>query len=111
VTLRFLVDAQLPPALANWLRKRGHDADHVRDVMLGSQPDERIIAHAVKMGAVIITKDADFSHMSSKTPGCKVIWLRYGNSTSAGLLRSLEPVFEEIEQALADGQSLIEVRR
>ena len=109
--MRFLVDAQLPPALAQWLRKRGHDADHVRDVMLHAEPDERVIAYAVKAGAVIITKDADFRHLSLMTPGCNVVWLRYRNSASADLLRGLEPVFGEVEQALMDGQSLVEVRR
>jgi predicted nuclease of predicted toxin-antitoxin system len=111
VTLRFLVDAQLPPALVGWLRKRGHKAEHVRDAKLEAQPDDKIIAYAVKSGAVIITKDADFSYMSTTAPDCKVVWLRYGNSTSADLILSLEPVFAEIEQALTSGQSLVEVRR
>jgi predicted nuclease of predicted toxin-antitoxin system len=111
VTLRFLVDAQLPPALAAWLGKRGHQAEHVRDLMLDREPDERIIAYAVELGAVIITKDADFSRLSLTASRCQVVWLRYGNSTSTNLLLSLEPVFGEIEQALADGQNLVEVRR
>jgi len=29
--MRFLVDAQLPPALAQWLKERGHDATAARD--------------------------------------------------------------------------------
>ncbi|MGK6317981.1 DUF5615 family PIN-like protein [Sphingomonas sp. DT-204] len=27
--MRFLIDAQLPPALCGWLRERGHEAIHV----------------------------------------------------------------------------------
>ena len=27
--MRFLVDAQLPPALARWLAQEGHEAEHV----------------------------------------------------------------------------------
>jgi predicted nuclease of predicted toxin-antitoxin system len=109
--LRFLVDAQLPPALAGWLRKRGHAADHVRDLAFEQEPDERIVAYAVEVGAVIITKDADFSRLVLAMRGCQVVWLRYANSTSMDLLRSLEPVFGEIEQALLDGQTLVEVVR
>jgi len=30
--VKFLVDAQLPPMLADWLRKAGHEALHVQDV-------------------------------------------------------------------------------
>ena len=29
--MRFIIDAQLPPALARWLSERGHDAEHVAD--------------------------------------------------------------------------------
>ncbi|HOY58634.1 MAG TPA: DUF5615 family PIN-like protein [Verrucomicrobiota bacterium] len=28
--MRFLIDNQLPSALAHWLRERGHDAEHLR---------------------------------------------------------------------------------
>ncbi|WP_179045221.1 DUF5615 family PIN-like protein [Sphingobium lactosutens] len=30
--MKFLVDAQLPPALCRWLRDRGHDADYVSGI-------------------------------------------------------------------------------
>ena len=30
--MRFLVDAQLPPALARMIAEAGHEADHVIDV-------------------------------------------------------------------------------
>ena len=32
--MRFLVDAQLPPALADWLVERGYEAKAVRDLGL-----------------------------------------------------------------------------
>jgi predicted nuclease of predicted toxin-antitoxin system len=32
--LRFLVDQQLPPAMAAWLREQGFDAKHVREIDL-----------------------------------------------------------------------------
>lgn len=37
--MRFLVDAQLPPALARLLTARGHHADHVTDIGRGDAPD------------------------------------------------------------------------
>jgi hypothetical protein len=43
--------------------------------------------------------------------GCQVVWIRFGNSTSADLLRHLEPVVDQIERALAEGHNLIEVTR
>jgi predicted nuclease of predicted toxin-antitoxin system len=32
--MRFLVDNQLPPSLARWLRDRGHEAEHVFEIGL-----------------------------------------------------------------------------
>ena len=29
--MRFLIDAQLPPALARWITEHGHEAEHVLD--------------------------------------------------------------------------------
>lgn len=34
--MRFLIDAQLPPALARWLEGEGHQAEHVSDIGLAS---------------------------------------------------------------------------
>jgi predicted nuclease of predicted toxin-antitoxin system len=33
--MRFLIDAQLPPALVPWLAAKGHQARHVIDCGLG----------------------------------------------------------------------------
>jgi predicted nuclease of predicted toxin-antitoxin system len=40
--VKFLVDAQLPPALARWIEEKGHVAEHVRDVGLASATDDAI---------------------------------------------------------------------
>lgn len=40
--MRFLVDAQLPPALARWLASQGHQADHVGDLGLAAAMDRVI---------------------------------------------------------------------
>jgi predicted nuclease of predicted toxin-antitoxin system len=37
--VRFLIDAQLPPALARLLNDRAHVAEHVNDVGMGESPD------------------------------------------------------------------------
>ena len=107
--LRFIVDAQLPPRLAVWLRARGHEAFHVRELELTDRPDPDIIAKAKEIEAVIVTKDADFMHLTRLESSCSVVWIRFGNATSGDLLRSLEPIWQEIETALASGQRLVEV--
>ena len=62
--MKFLVDAQLPPALAHWLREGGHEAEHVEDTGLREANDGAIWAHAVQSGAIIVTKDEDFAARS-----------------------------------------------
>ena len=37
--MRFLVDAQLAPALARWLAGRGHTAKHVADLGMAGASD------------------------------------------------------------------------
>jgi predicted nuclease of predicted toxin-antitoxin system len=109
--LRFLVDAQLPPALATWLRQRGHEAHHVRDFGLQEAPDHEVAGKAFADGSIIVTKDSDFSRLSASSLGFRVLWLRLGNGTIKSLLQSLEPVMAEVEQAFAGGQQFVEVGR
>ncbi|WP_018949151.1 DUF5615 family PIN-like protein [Thioalkalivibrio sp. ALMg11] len=109
--MRFLVDAQLPPALARWRVDRGVEADHVADVGLLSASDKAIWAEATRTGAVILTKDEDFavwrSAGSSDQPA--VVWLRVGNTRKAALLQWFEPLLPRVLEALERGDLLIEV--
>ncbi|WP_231362877.1 DUF5615 family PIN-like protein [Thioalkalivibrio sp. ALJT] len=58
--MRFLVDAQLPPALARWLVDQGVEAEHVADVGMLEASDREIWAEALRTRAVIVTPgDAD----------------------------------------------------
>ena len=41
--MRFLVDAQLPPALAKWIADKGHSASAVRDQGLRNSDDGSIV--------------------------------------------------------------------
>ncbi len=67
--MRFLVDAQLPPALARWLVAQGHEADHVADLGLGGASDTAIWNLALRTGAVIVTKDEDFAQRQALSGG------------------------------------------
>ena len=50
--MRFLVDAQLPPALARWLVVAGHEAEHVFDQRMEAASDEAIWTRATEIRAV-----------------------------------------------------------
>jgi len=108
--VRFIVDAQLPPALAAWLTAQGHDAVHVFELPLIRADDSAIWQHALQTTAVIVTKDEDFAVMSQvRSPGPPVIWIRIGNTRKAELLRRVTTVWPLVVDALARGETLIEL--
>jgi predicted nuclease of predicted toxin-antitoxin system len=109
--MRFLVDAQLPPALARWLGERGLAATPVRDVGLRNSDDGSIWNFATAGGWTVITKDDDFVARCVDNAGAPpVVWLCIGNCTNRVLFAWLEPFLEEIKDSLAKGEKLIEVR-
>ncbi len=109
--MRFVVDAQLPPLLARWLREQGHEAQHVVDIQLAAADDGAIWSHCCAVAAVLLTKDDDFVGLKARTPlGPAVCWLRVGNSTNPALIDWFSKVFPQIVTAIEAGESLIEVR-
>lgn len=108
--MRFLVDAQLPLALARWLVAEGHEASHVLDHSMLEVRDTAIWAEAERLGAVIVSKDEDFVHLRTLRPeGPALVWVRVGNTTRHELLAWFAALLPEIEQALQAGERLIEV--
>lgn len=108
--MRFLVDAQLPPALARWLVERGHQSEHVVDHDLQSAPDRQIWDFALDNACVIVTKDEDFAQRRALTEvGPLIVWVRLPNSRRRDLLDWFEQVFPHILNALDCGETIVEV--
>jgi predicted nuclease of predicted toxin-antitoxin system len=112
--LNFLVDAQLPPALARWISGRGHEAIHVFDVFdiaLLKATDPDIWEHARQQNAVIISKDEDFVDrwLLDQTP-VVLIWIRKGNCSNRALLVWFEPLWPDTLKRLEQGERFIELR-
>ena len=108
--MRFIVDAQLPPALARWLVARGHEADHVADRQMQAASDAAIWDYALGVAAAIITKDEDFAQRKVLHGGGPVvIWIRLPNTRRQALLAWFETVLPDILSALERGETLIEV--
>ena len=60
-TWRFLVDENLTRLLAPPLLAAGYVAEDVRDVGLGSRPDNEVWAYAQAHDETLVTKDKDFA--------------------------------------------------
>ncbi len=59
--MKFLVDAQLPARLAEFLSRVGHDALHTSELPDGNRStDSQIARRADADGRVVVTKDRDF---------------------------------------------------
>lgn len=109
--MRFLVDNQLPGALATLLREQGHEAEHVLDLGLGQGKDNPIWQRAIAAQSVIITKDEDFAEWARRgRPGPSVVWLRVGNTSRRALLAWFTPLLPKILRELDAGTRLVEVR-
>jgi len=57
--MRFLVDESTGPAVAEWLRQRGHEAFSVYDEARGMDDDD-IIQKAFTENWILVTNDKDF---------------------------------------------------
>jgi predicted nuclease of predicted toxin-antitoxin system len=64
--VKFVVDNQLPTALAQYLRKRGFDCQHVLEAGLGDALDTDICRHAEVQERIIISKDEDFLYFAKQ---------------------------------------------
>ena len=108
--MKFLVDANLPPALAAWLASQGHDAHHLTELGLERMSDREIWARARDIGACVVTKDEDFVMMRAlDNQGPAVIWVRTGNTTKRALLARFSRSFAAIIASLERGETIIEI--
>jgi predicted nuclease of predicted toxin-antitoxin system len=107
--LRFLIDAQLPPALARRIESLGHRAEHVFELGLAQATDAQVRTTAAESGAVIVTKDEDFVVHRVLHHGPSVVWVRTGNTRRAELLTRFDAELPAIVAALERGETLIEL--
>lgn len=102
--MRFLVDAQLPPLLAQWLKAQGYQAEHVVSFLSATASDREIIAAALRGGFVIVTKDADFIDLVSAPPP-QLIQVTIGNVANRTLLdrfaAQMQSLMEQLNAGLA----------
>jgi predicted nuclease of predicted toxin-antitoxin system len=108
--MRFLVDAQLPPALARFLASLGEESVHVLDIGLLEASDSTIWSYAVENQWVIITKDDDFQFRASVSPQPPmIVWVRVGNCSKQRLLDLFKQYWTTVKEELEAGALLVEI--
>ncbi len=96
--MKFIVDHQLPAALARWRAARGADAVHVLDLALDTAPDTDIWSCAAAEGRVVVSKDEDFFHLANRDGDTgRLLWVRLGNCRTPALLTRVEATWPGIE--------------
>ena len=109
--MKFLVDNQLPPALARFISEDlGLEAVHVVDVGLRDGSDADIWSYASSNGFVLISKDDDFVTLYSKTPSAMLLWVRLGNCRRVFLLQVFKDQWHRILDRFENGDRFIELR-
>ena len=108
----FLVDQQLPRALALHLTRLGHDARHIKDYPGGATlPDAEVTRIGDSEQRFIVTKDSDFrvSHLLNKHPA-RLLHLTCGNISTRDLLALIDEHYGALEAAITT-YSYVEIDR
>lgn len=110
--MKFIVDAQLPKSLAEYLNFKGFNAIHTSDFPNKNFTDDtEIIILAVKENRVVITKDSDFldSYLLKSEPK-KLVLIRTGNIHNKILLGIFSKKLEMIIDLLSES-NLVEITK
>lgn len=87
--MKFIVDAQLPKSLSDFLNESGHDSIHTLELPLKNKTGDNTIAEkANDENRIVVTKDADFleSYLLYSKPA-KLILVKTGNIKNTELLQ------------------------
>jgi predicted nuclease of predicted toxin-antitoxin system len=107
--MRFLLDMNLPPALADWLRSEGHDAVHACDLGYLQLPDHEIFVRATEDRRVVVSFDLDFGEIAAfaRGGGTGVVLLRLRSARHSYLQERLRTAILEVSEAFEAGAIIL----
>jgi predicted nuclease of predicted toxin-antitoxin system len=103
--LKIIVDMNMSPRWALFLRERGHDAKHWRDIGNGDDSDELIAAHCAGVNAIVLSQDLDFSQLLAWNGASKpsVVQVRAKNLRPDEIGQFVANAISRSEKQLAKG--------
>jgi predicted nuclease of predicted toxin-antitoxin system len=107
--MRFLLDMNLPPAVAEWLRSEGHNVVHIREIGLAHLPDREVFARAAEERRIVVTFDLDFGEIAglAGATGATVVLLRLRLARQDYLRQRLQTAILEAAEALKAGATVV----
>ena len=101
--MKFLIDNNLSPLLADALKAAGHDAVHLRDLRMQAATDHVVPEHARADERILVSADTDFGGLlvrsGASTPSVILIRRlsgRRGAEQAAIILANLDQVAEDL---------------
>ena len=118
--MKFLIDNNLSPLVAEGLKAAGHDAVHLRDLGMQAAPDPAVLQRAQVDERVLVSADTDFGSLLSRSraTGPSVILIRRlagrrAAEQSAIILANLDQIAEDLTAGavVVIGDDWIRIRR
>jgi predicted nuclease of predicted toxin-antitoxin system len=118
--VRFLIDNNLSPVLAELLQAAGHDAVHLRDLGMQAATDQVVLGHARSENRILVSADTDFGALLARSrassPSILLIRRLAGRRATdqyAIIQANLEPISEDLAAGaiVVIGEDWIRIRR
>ena len=118
--MKFLIDDNLSPLLAERLKAAGHDAVHLRDLGMQAAPDPAVLLRAQVDERVLVSADTDFGGLLSRSraTGPSVLLIRRLAGRRAAeqlaiILANLDQIAEDLTAGavVVIGDDWIRIRR
>ena len=110
--MKLWIDAQLSPALAQWISENFAtiEAVAVRDLGLRDAEDSVIFFSAREADVTVMTKDNDFLELQRRLGAPpKIIWVTCGNTSNTRLKEILAINLQQAVELLESGEILVEI--
>lgn len=103
--MKFLLDMEISPKTADFLRNLGYDAIHLHDLESDRSTDPAVLQMARNEGRILLMHDLDFGELiaasGANTPS--VIIFRLRNMNPRNVNRFLKGIITEHREALEKG--------